>query len=209
MAEEKKADRLLEEIYGQQTTSIEKFVKVLNAWKMAALFLGIAFLMTAGALVYFLTHPFEVSVRGLPVRGVGAFGENVVTEKQLEEFARAATYYLCNLNSSNLKANFDALETISTPDWSRQIESIYRDTQSQFDQLQMTQTCTVPAGSVKVKVLSKNRFLISVPADMVYWIRGKETRGKRIYRFVVRTCPATGENPYGFCIERWDIVNVQ
>jgi len=207
--EEKKPEQLLEEIYGQQTTAVDKFTKAVNAWKAAALILGVAFLITVGVLVYFLTHPFEVSVRGLPVRGVGAFGENVVTEKQLKEFGKVATYYLCNLSLKNLKDNYDALETISTPSWSREIENSLSPTRQQFEDLQMTQTCTVSDRGIKVRVLSRNRFLVTVPADMVYWIKGKETTGKRLYRFVVRTCPATGENPYGFCIERWDIENVQ
>ena len=206
--EKKDLDKLLEEIYGGQTNALERAGKIITAWKVAAGAFALAFFVTLGVLLYLITHPFEVSVKGLPVRGVGGFGVNVVTEKQLKEFGKNAAYLLCNLNEDNLEDRFDALETISTPAWAAQIKSILPETKRKFSELQMTQTCSVNDKKIEVKVLSRGNYLVKVPADVDYFIKGRHTKGNRIYTFLVTTCPATGENPYGFCIKEWEIKDV-
>ncbi|ADU97709.1 hypothetical protein Theam_1753 (plasmid) [Thermovibrio ammonificans HB-1] len=206
--EKKHLRELLEEIYGGQTNALERAGRLITAWKVATGVFAFAFLITLGALLWTLTHPFEISVKGLPVRGVGGFGVDVVTPKQLKEFGKNATYLLCNLNEDNLPDRFDALETISTPDWAREIKALLPDTERKFRELQMTQTCSVEDSMVEVKPLARDTFLVKVPARMHYWIKGRETQGVRYYTFVVKTCPATGENPYGFCIKEWEIKDV-
>ena len=205
--EEKKIDELLKEIYGEQTSAFEKMAKAVKAWKAAALVFAVAFAATLCFVFFLITHPLTISVRGLPVRGVGGFGVNVVTPQQLKEFGKNAAYLLCDLSLSNVDDRFDALATISTPLWSKELRRILRSTKDSLAQLDMAQACSVRDKAIKVKALGKDRFVVKVPADMVYWIKGKETKGRRLYVFYVRTCPATGKNPYGFCIERWDIEN--
>jgi|GEM_PF-5895156 len=208
MEKNKDLEKLLEEIYGEQTNALERAGKLITAWKVAAGLFAAAFLLTLGVLLFFLTHPFKISVSGLPIRGVGGFGVNVVTPRQLKEFGKNAAYLLCNLDEENLSDRFDALETISTPKWSREIKSMLPDVRKKFRELEMSQTCSVDDSRIEVEPLSRKNFLVKVPAKMHFWIKGRETESRRLYTFLVRTCPATGKNPYGFCIEEWEIEDV-